>query len=123
SAGCATPIRSRGRLSVAAVSSAVNAEFAKITPHEAAAFRYLWACIERVRPVTHSGKCSGTRSWIVVARRPPRWGGYIQSVKWSTANGPRNRSAGGRPPPGHAGGPAGGAGERGTVRCAAGARG
>ena len=29
--------------------------------------------------VTHSGKWSGTRSWIVVARSPARCGGYIQS--------------------------------------------
>ena len=95
--GWATTIRSRGKPSVAAVSSAVNAEFANITPHVAAAFRYLRVCMERVRPVTHSGKCSGTRSWIVVARRPARCGGYIQSVKWSTSKSPRNRSAGGRP--------------------------
>ncbi len=33
----------------------------------------------------------------MVARRPARWGGYIQSVKWSTSNGPMKRSAGGQP--------------------------
>ncbi len=44
---------------MAAVSSAVNAELAKITPQVRAAFAYLRPCIDRVRPVTHSGKWSG----------------------------------------------------------------
>ena len=60
-------------------------------------FRYLRVCIARVRGVTHSGCRSGTRSWIVVARTPPRCGGYIQSLKWSTSKEPRSRSAAGRP--------------------------
>ena len=41
--------------------------------------RYLRPCIDCVRFVVHSGRCSGTRSWIVVARTPARCGGYIQS--------------------------------------------
>ena len=100
--GCATTIRSRGKSSVAAVSSAVKAELANITPQVRAAFSYLRPCIARVRGVTHSGKCSGTRSWIVVARRPARCGGYIQSVKCSTSNVPSQRSAGGQPSRDHA---------------------
>jgi len=62
-----------------------------------AALRYFAACIERVRAVVHSGKRSGTRSWIIVERTPERCGGNIQSEKWSTSSGPTNRSAGGRP--------------------------
>ena len=42
----------------------------------------------RVRACTHSGKCSGTRSWIIVERTPARCGGYIQSLKWSTSKSP-----------------------------------
>ena len=97
--GCATTMRSRGNSSVPAVSSAVNAELAKITLHVRAAFVYLRECIARVRGVTHSGKCSGTRSWIVVARMPARCGGYIQSVKCRTSKAPRNLSAGGQRDP------------------------
>ena len=70
----------------------VNAEFAKTRSHVRAAFRYFAVCMRRVRPCTHSGWRSGTRSWIVVARIPARCGGYIQSEKWSTSIGPRKRS-------------------------------
>ena len=55
-----------------------------------------------VRPCAHSGKRSGTRSWIVVARTPPRCGGYIQSEKCSTSKPPSQRSAAGRPARDHA---------------------
>ena len=75
----------------------MKAELAKITSQVAAVCAYLRVCIECVRPVTHSGKWSGTRSWIVVARRPAFWGGYIQSVKWRTSKSPSQRSAGGQP--------------------------
>ena len=34
---------------------------------------------------------------MVVARTPARCGGYIQSEKWRTSTGPRNRSTGGLP--------------------------
>ncbi len=57
--GCATTIRSRGKPSVAAMSSAVNAELANSDVAGAGGVAYLRPCIERVRPVTHSGKCSG----------------------------------------------------------------
>ena len=57
-------------------------------------WRYFAPCIDTVRRCVHSGKCSGTRSCTIVERSPARCGGYIQSVKWSTSNGPRNRSAG-----------------------------
>ena len=50
--------------------------------HVAAAFRYLRRVHRAAsRPVVHSGWWTGTRSWIVVARTPARWGGYIQSLK------------------------------------------
>ena len=50
--------------------------------------------VHRLRlAVVHSGKRSGTRSWIVVARTPARCGGYIQSEKWRTSNRPRRARA------------------------------
>ena len=78
--GWATSTRSRGNDIVSAKSSAVKVELANTTLHVRAALRYLRPCIDCVRFVVHSGWCSGTRSWIVVARTPARCGGYIQSV-------------------------------------------
>ena len=45
-------------------------ELAKIRSQVAAAFSYFGPCRRSVSGSTHSGKRSGTRSWIVVARRP-----------------------------------------------------
>ncbi len=100
--GCATITRSRGKESVAATSSAVNDELAKITSQVRAALTYFRRCIDCVLPVVHSGWWSGTRSCTVVARTPLRCGGYIQSLKWSTSTAPSQRSAGGLPSADHA---------------------
>ena len=89
----------RGRAAAAQerrASRRVYSELVKMTPQPVLA-RYLAACIRRVRAVTHCGNRIGTRSWIVVARRPSRCGGYIQSEKWKTSKCPRTRSMLGRP--------------------------
>ena len=95
--GCATTIRSRGKPSVAAVSSAVKAELANMTSQVRAAFCVL-APVHRARAAgrsTPGGEAArGRGSWSRGA--PARCGGYIQSLKWSTSNSPSQRSAGGR---------------------------
>jgi hypothetical protein len=75
----------------------VNSALTKTTSQVRAALRYFAPCIRRVRPCTQSGNRSGTRSWTIVERRPPLWGGYIQSEKCRTSTGPRKRSTGGHP--------------------------
>jgi hypothetical protein len=65
--------------SVAATSRPVYSELTKTVSQDGAS-RYFAACIEYVLGVTHSRWRSGTRSWIIVERRPPRCGGNIQSV-------------------------------------------
>ena len=96
--GWATITRSRGKPSVAATSSAVNAELAKITSHVSRRVRVL-VRVHRARagrsPTRESAAARG-RGSSSRARRL-RCGGYIQSVKWSTSNGPSQRSAGGQP--------------------------
>ena len=75
----------------------MNSALTKITSQVRAALRYFAPCMRLVRPWTHSGKRSGTRSCTIVERRPPPCGGYIQSEKCSTSTGPRKRSTGGHP--------------------------
>src|SRR5262245_66546616 len=58
---------------------------------------YLRLCIRRVRGATHSGWCSGERSYTVVVLNPPRCAGYIQSEKWKTSSFPTSRSTLGKP--------------------------
>ena len=83
------------------MSSAVNAELAKITPQVRAAFSYLRA-VHRAGARRYPLR-EVERHEVVDRRRaqPARCGGYIQSVKWSTSKAPSQRSAGGgRPRPG-----------------------
>ncbi len=72
-------------------------ELANTTSHVAAAWRALRVCIDTVRGVHHSGWWKGTRSWNTVARTPPRWAGYIHSLKTKASSAPTKRSTGGRP--------------------------
>ena len=77
--GYATRTRSGPTPSRSTTSRPVYSELTKTRSAVRAVFAYLAPCIEAVFGVTHSGKRSGTRSWTVVARTPPAWGGYIQS--------------------------------------------
>ena len=67
-------------------------ELANTTSHVAAAWRALRVCIDTVRGVHHSGWWKGTRSWNTVARTPPRWAGYIRSLKTNASSAPTTRS-------------------------------
>ena len=89
--------RSSGTPSSSTTSPPVKRELTKIRSHVCAACSYFGPCMRSVSGSTHSGKRSGTRSWTVVARRPARCGGYIQSEKWKTSSRPTSRSTGSRP--------------------------
>ena len=69
-AGCPTWTRPGRTRSISTTSRPVYSEFTKTRSQVSAVFRYLRACIDCVRGVTHCGNRSGTRSWIVVARTP-----------------------------------------------------